>query len=97
MLKCNSIKAPMGVENSACDLLTMCTLKNTDAADNFQNDQHILPRAAQITKCFMTCFFWVLNNEANISNLLSAKVSKTKKVFKALHLKHYIIVQISVI
>ncbi len=79
MLKCNSIKALMGVENYACDLLTMCTLKNTDAADNFQNDQCILPRAVQITKCFKTCIFWVLNNRANTSNLLSANVSKKKK------------------
>uniref|UniRef100_A0A673GRN8 Zinc finger and BTB domain containing 22b n=1 Tax=Sinocyclocheilus rhinocerous TaxID=307959 RepID=A0A673GRN8_9TELE len=33
-LKRNSIKAPMGGEKSAGDLLTRCTLKNTDAPDN---------------------------------------------------------------
>ncbi len=47
----------MGGENSASDLLTMRTLKNTDAADHFHNDQLNLPRAAQITACFKTCFF----------------------------------------
>ncbi len=31
-LESNSIKAKMGGENSAGDLLTMYTLKNTDAA-----------------------------------------------------------------
>ncbi len=35
LLKCNSIKAPMGGKNSAFDLLTMRKLKNTDAARPF--------------------------------------------------------------
>ncbi len=34
-LECNSIKAQMGGENSVGDLLTMHTLKNTDAARSF--------------------------------------------------------------
>ncbi len=32
VLERNSVKAPMGGDNSACDLQTMRTLKNTDAA-----------------------------------------------------------------
>ncbi len=68
-LEHNSIKAPMGGENSAGDLLTRCTLKNTNATSHFYNDKRNLPRAAQITACFKTCFFRALNNAANLSKL----------------------------
>ncbi len=51
MLEQNFIKVPMGGEISAGDLLTRCTLKNTDAY-HFHNDQRSLPRAAQITACY---------------------------------------------
>ncbi len=44
-LEHNSIKAPMGEENSAGDLLTMCTLKNTDTTSHFHNAQCNLPPA----------------------------------------------------
>ncbi len=79
-LERNYLKAPMGGENSAGDLLTMLTLKNTDTTSHFHNDQRNLPRAAQITGCFKTCFFWPLNNGANASNLTSANVSKSRCV-----------------
>ncbi len=56
----NSTKVQMGGDNSAGDLLTMCTLKNKEATSHFHNDEHNLPRAAQISTCFKTCicFFW---------------------------------------
>ncbi len=46
------MKAPIRRENSACDLLTVRTLKNTDAASHCHNEQRNLPRAVQITACF---------------------------------------------
>ncbi len=36
-LERNSIKVPMGGENSAGDLLIRCTLKNTDTTSYFHN------------------------------------------------------------
>ncbi len=48
-------KSADGGGDSACDLLTTCTLKNTDRS--FPE----WPRAAQIT----TCFFWASNNATN--------------------------------
>ncbi len=44
-LERNSIKVPMGEENSAGDLLTMRTLKNTDAARSIYQEQCKLPPA----------------------------------------------------
>jgi len=41
------------------------------------NDQHNLPRAAQISVWFKTCFFWEVNNGANTSKLTSANLSKS--------------------
>ncbi len=75
-----SIKAQMGGDNSAGDLLTMCTLKNTDAISHFHNDECNLPRAAQITACFKKCFFGALNNGANINELTSTSRSKSRCV-----------------
>ncbi len=62
----NSIKAQMGGETSAGDLLTSCTLKNKDATFRFYNDQRNLPRA--------------LNNAANTSELTIANLSKSRCV-----------------
>ncbi len=41
-----SIKAWMGREKSAGDLLTRLSLLDTDAKYHFHNDQHNLPRVA---------------------------------------------------
>ncbi len=57
----------MEEENSAADLLTVRTLMNTDATSHFHDDQHNLPRVAQITACFKTCFFRALNNANNVN------------------------------
>ncbi len=45
----NSKTAPMGVEISAGDLLTMRKLKNTDATSHLHIDQRNMPCAAQIS------------------------------------------------
>ncbi len=71
----NSKTAPMGVEISAGDLLTMSKLKNTDATPHLHIYQCNIPSAAQI-ECRADFFGGTLNNGANTSNLTSANVSK---------------------
>lgn len=46
ILVIGSIKAWMGWEKSAGDLLTRLSLQDTDAKYHFHNDQRNLPRAA---------------------------------------------------
>ncbi len=88
-LERNSIKAPMGGENSVGDLLTRCTLKNTDATSYFHNDQRNLQRVAQITACFnKTCSVWALINAANTSELTIANVSNRDVTITGLMINH---------
>lgn len=71
----SSHKGPDG-SGSAADLLTMCTLQNTDTA-HFHNELRSLSRAALISKCCshvkrrmaQDMLFWALNKDTNTSEL----------------------------
>lgn len=69
---CNK-KTQVGVDIAAGDLLTKAHIKNnTGAIAHSNNDQHNLPRAAQISTGLKTCLFSVLNKcNAMISTNLS--------------------------
>ncbi len=66
----------MGEENSAGDLLTMCTLKNTDAARSFPYWPAQSTKSNANYRLLYDMLFWVLNNGTNTSILTSANISK---------------------